>query len=416
MAEKVYPMTAEGKEKLQKEGINTAEKKVRLVVEPYMSGEVKGVTEKQGVNVITFEITALYNVKATTAGKNETMQEEGTGKNTVLIGSAIPQQVGTPVTITLPLPADYPTEDLFIRHLLHSGKIAYYPVTVKKTQGSVMAEFVNKDGFSTFELLSDSRKGTVAFDNGVGERSYTLEQMDAALPTVSKDGAVFKGWKINGTLYTTVNEAFLDALDQAEGHRVTAQAVLESSSPATPDNPKEDSSSGSGSDGDTDWNVTRNAWETKNVNGVVRWRYYGSDGRCVSNAWKQLPYKETMFWYHFGADGYMDTGWFKDADGNWYYLNPVSDGTQGTMKTGWLKDADGNWYYLNPVSDGTRGAMKTGWLKDADGSWYYLNPVSDGTQGAMKTGWFTDPQDGHLYYLDPKTGAMVTGNVQNDHM
>lgn len=406
----------EAKEKLQKEGINTAEKKVRLVVEPYMSVEVKGVTEKQGVNVITFEITALYNVKATTAGKNETMQEEGTGKNTVLIGSAIPQQVGTPVTITLPLPADYPTEDLFIRHLLHSGKIAYYPVTVKKTQGSVMAEFVNKDGFSTFELLSDSRKGTVAFDNGVGERSYTLEQMDAALPTVSKDGAVFKGWKINGTLYTTVNEAFLDALDQAEGHRVTAQAVLESSSPATPDNPKEDSSSGSGSDGDTDWNVTRNAWETKNVNGVVRWRYYGSDGRCVSNAWKQLPYKETMFWYHFGADGYMDTGWFKDADGNWYYLNLVSDGTQGTMKTGWLKDADGNWYYLNPVSDGTRGAMKTGWLKDADGSWYYLNPVSDGTQGAMKTGWFTDPQDGHLYYLDPKTGAMVTGNVQNDHM
>lgn len=403
----------EAKEKLKKEGIVTTEKKVRLVVEPYMSVEVKGVTEKRGVNVITFEITALYNVKATTARKNETMQEEGTGRNTILIGTAIPQKVGTPVTITLPLPADYPTEDLFIRHLLHSGKIAYYPVTVKKTQGIAMAEFVNKDGFSTFELLSDSRKGTVAFDHGVGERSYSLEQMDEALPTVSKDGAVFKGWKINGTLYTTVNEALLDALDQAKGHRVTAQAVLESTDSGSQ---KGDSSSGSGSDGDTDWNVTRNAWETKNVNGVVRWRYYGSDGRCVSNAWKQLPYKETMFWYHFGADGYMDTGWFKDADGNWYYLNPVSDGTQGTMKTGWLKDADGNWYYLNPVSDGTRGAMKTGWLKDADGSWYYLNPVSDGTQGAMKTGWFTDPQDGHLYYLDPKTGAMVTGNVQNDHM
>ena len=419
----------EAKEKLQKEGINTAEKKVRLVVEPYMSVEVKGVTEKQGVNVITFEITALYNVKATTAGKNETMQEKGNGKNTVLIGSAIPQQVGTPVTITLPLPADYPTEDLFIRHLLHSGKIAYYPVTVKKTQGSVMAEFVNKDGFSTFELLSDSRKGTVAFDNGVGERSYTLEQMDAALPTVSKDGAVFKGWKINGTLYTTVNEAFLDALDQAEGHRVTAQAVLESNSLETPDNPKEDDkpgsatpdnpkgdrNTGSGSDReDTDWNVTRNAWETKKVNGVVRWRYYDSDGRRVSNAWKQITDNGTMNWYHFGADGYMDTGWFKDAGGNWYYLDPVSDGAQGTMKTGWLKDADGNWYYLNPVSDGTRGAMKTGWFKDVDGNWYYLNPVSDGTQGAMKTGWFTDPQDGHLYYLDPKTGAMVTGNIQND--
>ena len=420
---------AEAKEKLKKEGIVTTEKKVRLVVEPYMSVEVKGVTEKQGVNVITFEITALYNVKATTAGKNETMQEKGNGKNTVLIGTAIPQKVGTPVTITLPLPADYPTEDLFIRHLLHSGKIAYYPVTVKKTQGSVMAEFVNKDGFSTFELLSDSRKGTVAFDHGVGERSYSLEQMDEALPTVSKDGAVFKGWKINGTLYTTVNEVLLDVLNQAEGHRVTAQAVLESSSPETPDNPKEDDKPGSetpddskgdrntGSDSDredTDRNVARNAWKTKKVNGVVRWSYYDSDGRRVFNVWKQLLYEGTMFWYHFGADGYMDTGWFKDADGNWYYLNQASDGTQGTMKTGWFKDTDGNWYYLNPVSDGTRGAMKTGWFKDVDGNWYYLNPVSDGTQGAMKTGWFTDPQDGHLYYLDPKTGAMVTGNIQND--
>lgn len=405
----------EAKEKLQKEGVDTAGKKVRLVVEPYMSVEVKGVTEKQGVNVITFEITALYNVKATTAGKNETMQEEGTGRNTILIGTAIPQKVGTPVTITLPLPADYPTEDLFIRHLLHNGRIVYYPVTVRVKQGSAMAEFVNKDGFSTFELLSDSRKGTVAFDHGVGERSYSLEQMDEALPTVSKDGAVFKGWKINGTLYTTVNEALLDVLDQAEGHRVTAQAVLESSSPETPDDSKGNRNTGSDSDReDTDRNVARNAWKTKKVNGVVRWSYYDSDGRRVFNAWKQLLYEGTMFWYHFGADGYMDTGWFKDADGNWYYLNPVSDGTQGTMKTGWLKDADGNWYYLNPVSDGTRGAMKTGWLKDADGSWYYLNPVSDGTQGAMKTGWFTDPQDGHLYYLDPKTGAMVTGNIQND--
>ena len=406
---------AEAKEKLKKEGVDTAGKKVRLVVEPYMSVEVKGVTEKQGVNVITFEITALYNVKATTAGKNETMQEEGTGRNTILIGTAIPQKIGIPVTITLPLPADYPTEDLFIRHLLHSGKIAYYPVTVKKTQGSAMAEFVNKDGFSTFELLSDSRKGTVAFDNGVGERSYSLEQMDEALPTVSKDGAVFKGWKINGTLYTTVNEALLDALDQAKGHRVTAQAVLESSSPETPDDSKGDRNTGSDSDReDTDRNVARNAWKTKKVNGVVRWSYYDSDGRRVFNVWKQLLYEGTMFWYHFGADGYMDTGWFKDADGNWYYLNQASDGTQGTMKIGWFKDTDGNWYYLNPVSDGTRGAMKTGWFKDVDGNWYYLNPVSDGTQGAMKTGWFTDPQDGHLYYLDPKTGAMVTGNIQND--
>ena len=68
----------------------------------------------------------------------------------------------------------------------------------------------------------------------------------------------------------------------------------------------------------------------------------------------------------------MDTGWFKDADGNWYYLNQASDGTQGTMKTGWFKDTDGNWYYLNPVSDGTRGARKTGY-QFIDGAWYLFD-------------------------------------------
>ncbi|MFQ8777068.1 MAG: hypothetical protein ACLR78_06105 [Roseburia sp.] len=85
--------------------------------------------------------------KATTAGKNETMQEEGTGRNTILIGTAIPQKVGTPVTITLPLPADYPTEDLFIRHLLHSGKIAYYPVTVRVKRREVRWQSLPQQGW-----------------------------------------------------------------------------------------------------------------------------------------------------------------------------------------------------------------------------------------------------------------------------
>ncbi|WP_252198286.1 hypothetical protein [Clostridium sp. MCC353] len=72
------------------------------------------------------------------------------------------------------------------------------------------------------------------------------------------------------------------------------------------------------------------------------------------------------------ASGYMDTGWFQDRDGRWYYLNPVSDGTKGAMKTGWFQDQDGRWYYLNPVSDGTKGAMLTGWIT-VDGKQYYMD-------------------------------------------
>ena len=61
------------------------------------------------------------------------------------------------------------------------------------------------------------------------------------------------------------------------------------------------------------------------------------------------------------------------GDGNRYYLNPVSDGTQGRMVTGWYW-IDGMCYYFNPVSDGTRGAMKRnceidGYQLNVDGIW-----------------------------------------------
>ena len=39
-------------------------------------------------------------------------------------------------------------------------------------------------------------------------------------------------------------------------------------------------------------------------------------------------------------DGYMDTGWFKDADGNWYYLNGQSQYVKG-----WAV-IDGKKYYF----------------------------------------------------------------------
>ena len=72
------------------------------------------------------------------------------------------------------------------------------------------------------------------------------------------------------------------------------------------------------------------------------------------------------------------------------------------MLTGWIY-VDNNWFYLNPISDGTKGAMKTG-LQSINGAVYYLNPVSDGTKGAMKTGY--QVINGQTYYFDTSNGAM----------
>ena len=79
-------------------------------------------------------------------------------------------------------------------------------------------------------------------------------------------------------------------------------------------------------------------------------------------------------WFRFDANGYMVTGWFLDGDGNWYYLNPLSDGTKGKMIEGWHQ-IQGEWYYFNPVSDGTRGKLMVNTViqgiypVDADGKW-----------------------------------------------
>ena len=90
-------------------------------------------------------------------------------------------------------------------------------------------------------------------------------------------------------------------------------------------------------------------------------------------------------------------GWIQDKTG-WRYRQA---NYQLAVNT-WIF-VDNNWFYLNPVSDGTRGAMRTGW-QTIEGQTYFLNPVSDGTRGAMKTGY--QQVDGNWYYFDPGQGFL----------
>lgn len=116
------------------------------------------------------------------------------------------------------------------------------------------------------------------------------------------------------------------------------------------------------------------------------WKFTDSNGTAFNNQWAAVvnPYanlaqgQSAYDWFRFDESGSMISGWFLDADGNWYYLNPASDGTQGRMMTGWqwITDADGvtRCYYFNPNSDGTRGKMVTnsttdGYVLDAEGHW-----------------------------------------------
>lgn len=70
----------------------------------------------------------------------------------------------------------------------------------------------------------------------------------------------------------------------------------------------------------------------------------------------------------FRADGKMDTGWFKDIDGKWYYLcDGKNYGTLGHMETGW-KYIDNKWYYLNADGAMASNTVVDGYELGRDGA------------------------------------------------
>lgn len=125
-----------------------------------------------------------------------------------------------------------------------------------------------------------------------------------------------------------------------------------------------------------------------------RWSFVLTGGIRLTSKWGKLEYstgdRSADGWYHFNSYGLMDTGWFQDEKGNWYYCNTDKDGFQGKMKTGWVyNDTDKNWYYLDPDT----GMMRTGWVEVA-GKWYYF-----ATQASAQT-YAYDTKAEQWNYLD----------------
>lgn len=111
------------------------------------------------------------------------------------------------------------------------------------------------------------------------------------------------------------------------------------------------------------------------------WKYYKEYKALKS--WQKLGNN----WYFFNEDGSLKTGWLKDGNDNWYFLDLNSGSNQGVLLSGW-QWIDGYCYYFETSDSGTLGRMYAD--KTVDG--YKLNPMGrwvdnngkelyDGTRG-----------------------------------
>jgi lysozyme len=115
-------------------------------------------------------------------------------------------------------------------------------------------------------------------------------------------------------------------------------------------------------------------------------------------------------WCVQGPDGKPVKGWYEDNN-TWYYLND-----EGIMQTGWIRDTDEKWYYLEPLSNGNMGAMYCdgtyiidgkSYSFDSSGAWIENDVlVSDALINFIKS-WEGFPKEGRKYY--DEVGVLTQG-------
>ncbi len=131
-------------------------------------------------------------------------------------------------------------------------------------------------------------------------------------------------------------------------------------------------------------NPMEGKWELVNAENHT-WKYRNSSGYYVKNGWIYVrnpysPKQEPYDWFRFDKDGIMTVGWYVADNGVWYYCHEVSDGNLGMLVKGWHEDSqDGKKYYL----DKKTGIMLSGW-QEIDGHSYYFATASEVPQQS----WF----------------------------
>ena len=249
-------------EQLKKQGVSVEGKTVTFYIRPYMGITVMDATvENNVITSVTYNIVPQIQKIVSTATSVQDIRFNGDNKNAIRMNCQVPE-VTTPITLSLPLPTGFATENLKVKHEKNGKLVGYHDTTYNTADNTIT--FTNDTGFSTFTVLSDARSTTIQFtdkdNHNIGSaKSYGPSNVNDALPTTAAEsGYVFNGWKFEGIdgVYTTLTDELLTKLAAKSG-----------TVSATPDFSKRSSgSSGGSSSGKTTYKVTTSAVNNGGVN------------------------------------------------------------------------------------------------------------------------------------------------------
>lgn len=248
-------------EQLKKQGVSVEGKTVTFYIRPYMGITVMDATvENNVITSVTYNIVPQIQKIVSTATSVQDIRFNGDNKNAIRMNCQVPE-VTTPITLSLPLPTGFATENLKVKHEKNGKLVGYHDTTYNTADNTIT--FTNDKGFSTFTVLSDARSTTIQFtdkdNHNIGSaKSYGPSNVNDALPTTAAEsGYVFNGWKFEGIdgVYTTLTDELLTKLAAKSG-----------TVSATPDFSKRSSGSSGSSSGKTTYKVTTSAVNNGGVN------------------------------------------------------------------------------------------------------------------------------------------------------
>ena len=255
--------------------IPSGNEKVSLYVQPYLDITVSDIDlfadNMNAPIALTLNIVPKVKKIASTATNAADIKTEGNDKNAVQVGET-PVEVNTPVTITIPMPNDFPAQDgdkIVVKHEKNGQFICYHRATYSATDNTVA--FTNDKGFSTFTIKFDNRSAKIQFTDKDGKNidkqtKYDAFKVNETLPTTAApSGYKFTGWSFKSDdetiscTYTVMTEELLTKLDNRY-KLYTATPVFASTSSSS------GGSSSGGSSSKTTYKVTTSSVANGGVN------------------------------------------------------------------------------------------------------------------------------------------------------